>query len=428
MLRILEKPALAVTFVSLLLLTTFATAQLASSSRDVGLQETVPLLVGYGGIKNTFEPGEQELEPVFNPYLLLPFGKRWLAEVNVEFEGVFAHESNEPWKKVFERKVEFAQIGFMANRYLTVVGGRFITPFGIYSERVQPLWIRKLQRKPLLAEMTTEASNGGMLRGGFRVGRGVNMNYAGYFAAATDIAPIEGTRSAGGRLGFYLTKPRLEIGGSFQRLFQHQRLKTYGMDVSWVPDFAPVELRGEIARNAEQSGYWAETAYRLTRKHEAVGRLEQAFFPVPGESEQRFRFGWNYHPDDKWKVSFSYGRDYHASESKGVFTLGLVYRLFFPLAPSQSQYADSNAGASQSSGSPSSLTEETLGPNRMPGTEKMRTFAVAPDFAYRVNCMRCHAEQKKLPERAAATVLRHMRIRANLTSDEAEAILHYLTR
>jgi hypothetical protein len=35
---------------------------------------------------------------------------------------------------------------------------------------------------------------------------------------------------------------------------------------------------------------------------------------------------------------------------------------------------------------------------------------------------------RRLPDREMATIMRHMRVRANLTAEEAEAILRYLTR
>lgn len=50
------------------------------------------------------------------------------------------------------------------------------------------------------------------------------------------------------------------------------------------------------------------------------------------------------------------------------------------------------------------------------------------DQAYKANCTRCHSELPKLQPGGMATVLMHMRVRANLPKDEARAILDYLTR
>ena len=50
------------------------------------------------------------------------------------------------------------------------------------------------------------------------------------------------------------------------------------------------------------------------------------------------------------------------------------------------------------------------------------------DAAYKANCARCHAAPQKFSERQTATIMQHMRVRANLTEEETTAILNYLTR
>lgn len=50
------------------------------------------------------------------------------------------------------------------------------------------------------------------------------------------------------------------------------------------------------------------------------------------------------------------------------------------------------------------------------------------DDAYKANCTRCHAEVPVFSARRTRTVVQHMRVRGNLTKDEAEAILEYLTQ
>jgi len=54
--------------------------------------------------------------------------------------------------------------------------------------------------------------------------------------------------------------------------------------------------------------------------------------------------------------------------------------------------------------------------------------AISGDDAYKQNCTRCHSEVPQRNTRATTTILRHMRVRANLTQDEAKAILEYLTQ
>ena len=60
--------------------------------------------------------------------------------------------------------------------------------------------------------------------------------------------------------------------------------------------------------------------------------------------------------------------------------------------------------------------------------EAPRAFSVDGDQAYKANCLRCHAEPRKFRQREMVTIMRHMRVRGNLTEDETGAILQYLTR
>ena len=50
-----------------------------------------------------------------------------------------------------------------------------------------------------------------------------------------------------------------------------------------------------------------------------------------------------------------------------------------------------------------------------------------PDDAYKNNCMRCHVAMPQYPSGATQTMVMHMQVRANLTQEEADAIVEYLT-
>jgi hypothetical protein len=52
----------------------------------------------------------------------------------------------------------------------------------------------------------------------------------------------------------------------------------------------------------------------------------------------------------------------------------------------------------------------------------------APDgeAVYKTNCTRCHNTPPSLTERQTRVVVSHMRVRANLTASDANAILRYL--
>lgn len=47
---------------------------------------------------------------------------------------------------------------------------------------------------------------------------------------------------------------------------------------------------------------------------------------------------------------------------------------------------------------------------------------------YRANCSRCHQAPPKFAPGAMATLIRHMRVRAMLTEDDARAILKFMTQ
>jgi hypothetical protein len=248
-----------------------------------------------------------------------------------------------------EENVDYAQLDFIANRYTTVTVGRFLTPFNIYNERLYPVWIRNLQTDPLILPMgvgPSNASNGAMVRGGFKVHPAFDVNYAVYFSTLTSTNYIDSARFAGGRGGIVIPKTRLELGGSFQHALQDGRFNSFGFHAVWEPFALPLELRAEHARCAQGSGYWAEAAYRLSqvrylqkqmRRTQVVTRMQQFFVGSSPdtslllEDTKMFEFGLNYYFVDGLKGTSSYGRQFSAGDNKNVWTLGLTYRFVIPL-------------------------------------------------------------------------------------------------
>lgn len=60
--------------------------------------------------------------------------------------------------------------------------------------------------------------------------------------------------------------------------------------------------------------------------------------------------------------------------------------------------------------------------------ERTGPAGVDPDKTYKAHCSSCHVEPRRYSDRANVTILRHMRVRANLTAEEEKAVLRYLTR
>jgi hypothetical protein len=128
----------------------------------------VPILTGTAGYFNFVTAGQNQLDAQINPVVLLPLGDRWLIESRAEFEGAFERPPDGgSYGGMVSKNLDYAQVDYIANRFVTVTLGRFLTPFGIFNERLYPIWIRSLQQDPLILPLSAESNDGMMLRGGF---------------------------------------------------------------------------------------------------------------------------------------------------------------------------------------------------------------------------------------------------------------------
>jgi hypothetical protein len=317
------------------------------------IDKPVPILSGSIGTFSFVTGGQNLIDTQINPVLLVPLGDRWLIESRAEFEGQFQRPPDGgPYAGPVTKHVDYAQLDYIANPYLTVTAGRFLTPFGIFNERLYPVWIRFLQPDPLTLPINTTDSDGVMFRGGFPVTGRVNMNYAAYVSvASTGIFSVDSERHVGGRMGFFFPGPRLEVGGSWQHTLQDYRKNAFGFHASWQPTKLPLSLRSEITRSFEGSGYWAEGAYRLSQLHfwqremrrtEFVARMQQFFtgsvspdyaaqLGLPAANTREADFGMNYFWRDGFKGIFSYGRGFSSAGNYNQWSVGLAYRWLLPL-------------------------------------------------------------------------------------------------
>ena len=344
-------PALAsrcccVVFLGVLLFPTLLVAQTYAG------ESPVPILTGNAGFFTNVVAGKTEIVSEVNPVVLVPLGDHWLIEARGEFEGDFARKDGDgPYGGQVAKELNYLQADYIVNPYVTATVGRFLTPFGIYNERLYPIWIRDLQSEPLIFPISTGSSNGAMFRGGFPLNAKVNLNYATYFSVLSTNNTLDSDRTAGGRAGLFVSGPRIEIGGSFQKLLQEGRNNAFGFHFAWQPMPLPLNLRSEYARSNLGSGYWIEGAYRLSqvrkwnrfvRRAEVVGRAQQLFagqisegdaaeYGLPDVNTREADFGLNYYLQDGLKATASYGRQFSSDGDFNLWNVGIAYRFAIPL-------------------------------------------------------------------------------------------------
>jgi hypothetical protein len=323
-----------------------------AQSEDAELPSPIPVLSAGMGFNWQSEGGTPNIHPLFAPVLLLPLGNNFLIESRVTFESVFAPPPGRgSWQGVLDKEVDYAELDYIANRFVTVTAGRYLVPFGIFNERLYPVWIRDLQSDPLILPIATGpsgAGTGAMLRGGFSATDGIELNYAAYFSTLSTEDRLDSQRMAGGRTGIFLLGPRLEFGGSYQHLLQADHSNAFGFHAAWQPAALPLDVRAEYARSDNGSGYWIESAYRLSqvpiwrdemRRLQVVARMQQFYVgKVPNPSlplinTNMFEFGLNYYFRDNLRFVSSYGRQFAFLGNENVWTVGLTYRFVLPLWP-----------------------------------------------------------------------------------------------
>ncbi len=310
----------------------------------------VPLISGGAGYVYNVNGGVPTLEPQINPVLLVPFGSHVLLESRTDFTGFFQREDQTtgPYKGKVFTTVEYAQLDWLANSHATLVAGRYLLPFGLYNERLGPIWIRNLQDPPITATVgtrTTGAGDGAMLRGVLKQTNTMTAQYSAYFSALSNVYQLGSARTAGGDASVFFPGARFEMGASGQRFLQDRHINSGAIYMSWQPTAVAMDVKAEYDASYYGRGYWIEPAYRFEntplpaplKKLQAVARMQQVFPKngggngLPTIRTQRVDFGLNYYIRDDLRLLSSYGRSFSSQRDANVWNLGFTYRFSIPL-------------------------------------------------------------------------------------------------
>lgn len=221
----------------------------------------------------------------FNPIFLYQIEDNILASAELEFE----HGGD-------EIAVEYAQIDYLWNDYVTITAGKFLVPFGVFNRRLHPGWISKVPGRPLSNYKivpTGWTETGLMFSGAFSAGEnGGRVNYAAYVgnglegAAGASIRDLRradsrdkntNNKAIGGRLGI-VPMAGVEFGVSgFTCDYSEDRDST--LDITFIGFDAEYhyqdlfELRGEYNQAKQdqmtdssitKKGFYVQAALKLS--------------------------------------------------------------------------------------------------------------------------------------------------------------------
>lgn len=232
-------------------------------------------IAGYGvGMFEARNGSVSTFSNLFGPIFLWELSPKLLFESHLHIEGNGNNTHVE---------LEYAQLTYLLNDYITLGAGEFLAPSNVFSERFEPAWINKLPDEPLAVYdggILPVRSIGLQVRGGIPIGP-TRVNYAFYVSNGPILNTFDsggaGTleftfadnnhdKAVGGRVGF-LPIPGVEVGYSFETArpgfqgttFAHVRslLQSVDLNVTRGSDL----LRGSIDLHAQYA--WSEVSHAV---------------------------------------------------------------------------------------------------------------------------------------------------------------------
>lgn len=224
---------------------------------------------GFEGINSNNDTKLNFVGGSINPILMYKQSDRLFFEA--EFEGKF--EDGE-----FKWDLEYADMSYILNKYITIRAGKFLLPFGTFMEKLHPAWVNRLATKPLgfgHDGIAPSSDVGVELRGAFYTGN-VKINYQAYVINGPQLKdgsdePEEAgmlkfgyfddnnnNKSVGGRIGIFpFSNGMLEVGfsgltgkvGSSGLAYGNVRASLYAVDFSLVRNVnflkSMIDLKGQ---------------------------------------------------------------------------------------------------------------------------------------------------------------------------------------
>lgn len=255
-----------------------------AQNNDFESSKTQFMIRGYGHTGLNYQSTGDEKESsyvgsAFAPIFLFKHSDRLMFEAELEF----GLENNE-----LEIGLEYADVMYVLNKYMTVRAGKFLLPFGTFMERLHPSWINRFSTRPLGFGHDGIAPASGIgveLRGAFDLG-GPKLNYSVYSTNGPRLKdgsdePEEAgmllfknfednntSKAFGGRLGLLpFADSSMELGfsaystsgvGNQDSEYKNVGAFLYALDFSFVKQIAP--LKGLIDIKAQYNNSNVDTA------------------------------------------------------------------------------------------------------------------------------------------------------------------------
>jgi hypothetical protein len=277
----------------------------------------------------------------FSPIFLWTLNERTFFESEIELDTGGETESG------------YAQLNYEATDYLTIGAGKFLAPFGIFTERIHPSWINRLPNAPLVAGhsgLSPSAIVGAQARGAIAAGNG-KVNYSLFIGNGSQLndgsdeeeeagllhwdtgADVDQNKTVGARVG-WIPMAGLEIGTSFLSgktsgagtSESQVDVTLFGFDITAQREIAALKgnlrFEGEyVSSSVSDATFFPGTPDATTFSNDRSGGYGQlAFRPTKSESamlrdtEFVTRYDWLDQPagapQDEKTTRWTFGLDY----------------------------------------------------------------------------------------------------------------------